>query len=173
MSQTKLRDSAISRFVSLLILVFPPSFCLKLPNKQPLPNKIVGAQCPAAKHRRSSASALLGAVMSVVRRGTSLTCMVQGSFLNGTLFWGSKLMRNVAGNFEGFTMKIEECIGFWLVSCNDPCTSGGLGSMPYKILFTCSHHLRRGNTVKHPKGCAVYKGILLLKSTWPSYRFRN
>lgn len=70
------------------IVLFPDSFyfwswcfpllCLKLPNKQPLPNEIVGAQCPAAKHRRSSASVLLGAVMSVVRRGTSLTCMVQG-----------------------------------------------------------------------------------------------
>lgn len=59
MSQTKLRDSAISRFVLLLILVLPPSFCLKLLNKQPLDFEIVGAQCPAAKHRRSSASAYL------------------------------------------------------------------------------------------------------------------
>ena len=91
MGQTNLRDSAISRFVLLLILVFPPFFCLKLPNKQPLPNEIVGAQCPAAKHRRSSASALLGAVMSVVRRGPLLPCMVQGSFFNGTLFGVIKL----------------------------------------------------------------------------------
>lgn len=89
MGQTKLRDCAISRFVLLLILVFPPSL-FKASQQTAAPWVVVGAQCPAAKHRRSSASALLGAVMSVVRRGTSLTCMVQGSFFNGTLFWGDQ-----------------------------------------------------------------------------------
>lgn len=83
------------------ILLFPDSFyfwswcfpllCLKLPNKQPNPSEIVGAQCPAAKHRRSSASALLGAVMSVVRRVPLLPCMVQGSFFNASLFGVIKL----------------------------------------------------------------------------------
>ena len=45
---------------------------------------------PCGKASQIFSFSVLGAVMSVVRRGTSLTCMVQGSFFNGTLFWGDQ-----------------------------------------------------------------------------------
>ncbi len=56
------------------------------------------------------------------------------------------------------------CIFFWLVSCNDTCTLGGLGSMPHRRLglYSCYHHLRRGN--KTPKGlCSIWESFYIVQ----------
>lgn len=70
-------------------------FCFKLPKETAAQSQVVGAQCPAAKHRRSSASAYLELQcwfenfgkwenhQHYFWRGPLLTCMVQ-SFFNGT-----------------------------------------------------------------------------------------